>query len=1067
MNKKLALFKKMGGVFLLLLTFSLSAMAQVQVHGVVLDELGDPAIGATIQIKGTTQGTVADINGVFMISAPAGSTLVISYVGYTAQEVATTANVRVQLQPDAELLDELVVVGYGVQRRVNVTGAITAINAEELTSISAGRMSNTLAGRAPGVTVSGQSGLAGSTSSIRFRGAFGEPLFVIDGVIRDKFAFDALDANEIENLSFLKDGATASIYGSRASNGVILVTTRRGQTQTKPVFNYQASYSTSRPTMTLQSDRFTATDELIYQNRVDEYFNRTKRNSDAEFAYFENRSYNINDLIWQNPWNQRHLLSVSGGGDRITYFAMLGYRGEEGSYHNLKHDRYNMRSSVTAKITDAITFGVNISGHQQHSSRFMWHGDGTDDEAVGDFYRTTFNWPKLYPSYLEADGTPALHRTAFPLEVPVGTWQMWSVADVVLGDNYIRRRNRETNAIMDLNIDLGKFVEGLSTKFVGNYISTDFLRKRYITHQNNFTFRPAEPQGNRFIPGAPDPNRRNIFTFGQAFPMLQYNSDQHWRSQLNWFLNYANTFGKHNVAGMLVWELGQNKLTDVTASGQDPLTDYDQMFVFSTDPARRFGTATEGSGAHMSYIGRANYIYDQRYILEFAFRYDGNTLFPKETRWGFFPSISGAWRVSNEAFMSETASWLSDLRLRGSIGQTGIDLNTANDRISQFSYMQIFNVSSSAYLFGNSAVFPLIVPGNAPNQRLTWATSTTYNGGLDFGFFNQRLTGSFDAFKRIEKDILGTRVVTLPQEYGQGLAPENYAERSFRGFEVSLQWRNRVAQVGYSVFGNMGYAIDRWDVLDQSLAFQPGGNQEWRSAIGQPANRIFGYRTMGMYRTQEEVDAARAAGFTQFGRQPYLGGLYFEDIRGANFEPGADGRIDANDEQLLSKNAAPRINFGFGGSLSWKNFALDLLFQGVGKFDRMISNQEGGGINQHGGTERPYYALWTGDNIWTPDNPNAKYPRIVANSWSESGNGNQTFWLKNGAYVRLKNVNFGYNLPKNIISNIGLSSAQLFVNGENLFFISPAMRPYHDPEQRNYDSYPLMKSFTFGVNIQF
>ncbi|SFE98884.1 TonB-linked outer membrane protein, SusC/RagA family [Sunxiuqinia elliptica] len=1039
----------------------------ISVSGKVTSLNGEFLPGVAVVVKGTSQGTVTDFDGAYSLSdVPADGTLVFSFVGMKAQEVPVNqkSQIDVVLEEETIGLEEVVAVGYGVQKKVNLTGAITAVKMEELSNISTPNLSNSLAGRAPGVNITGTSGLAGATSKIRIRGGFGEPLFVIDGIVREKEAFDALEAGEVEQLSFLKDAATASIYGSRAGNGVILVTTKKGKKQ-KPTFNFQSSYTTSSPTQTLLSDQTTATDELIYQNRVAAFNGTTPPNGPEEFAYFENRSYNVNDFIWQNPWSQKHSLSVAGGSDKITYYSIASYRGEEGSYTSLEHQKFNLRSNVSAKISDAIQINLNISANQQNHDRFYWPFSPDDDYDVSDLYRVTFNWPKVYPFYTLEDGTPANYVTDFPVQTPMGSWLAWSVIDQIVGDRYIKTRKRELNTILSLDIKLDKYISGLSTKVVGNYIGADYMRKRYLTFQKNYVFNQADPDGNRFVPAAPDPNKVNTFTFSQNQPYLSYELNTSWSYQFNWFLNYKKSFGKHSVDAMAVWEQSERGLYGAYVKAEDPVTTYDQDFVYSTDSERRYGRGWEEIGARQSLIGRLNYNFNERYIAEFSFRYDGNTLFPKSKRWGFFPSISAAWRISEEGFMDVTDSWLDDLKLRVSYGTTGNDLDVNNEKIRAFSYTNVYQ-NAGNYIFGDE-LYRSIKPGATPNPSLTWATSTTYNAGIDFTMLTSKLSGTLDVFSKKETDILGSRLVTLPDNYGQSLAPENYAERSWKGGELTITWRDRAIknQVNYSVYGNIGYAKDQWDVIDEGEAFLPGGSREWASKIGNPLDRIFGYNSLGIVRTQEQLDELLASGFKQFGRDPYLGGLLFEDIRGDGYSEGPDGKIDSNDQQLLSENAAPRINYGFGVSASWKNFSIDAHFQGVGVYDRMISNKEGAGIRQWGGTVRPYYPIWTKD-VWTPDNPDGEYPRPVGKNWYESGTGASSFWIRNGAYMRLKNLNVGYNLPAKWLSAINVASAQLFFNGTNLFAISK-IKEFHDPEQKEYDSYPLMKSFTFGLDIKF
>lgn len=1039
---------------------------QFQVSGTVVDEKGVPLPGTSIVEKGTTNGTQSDFDGNFTLDlTDENVTLEFYYIGFATQDVAVNGQTQIDviMKESASGLDEVVVVGYGTQKRVNLTGAITSIKTEELNEIPTNNLSNTLAGRAPGVNITNTSGLSGASSSIRIRGSFGEPLYVIDGIVRSKEAFDALNANEVDQLSFLKDAATASIYGSRAGNGVVLVTTKKGIEQ-KPVFNFQTSYSSSLPTQTLLSDLTTATDELIYQNRVAEFNGTTPPNGPVEFDYFENKSYNVNDFIWRNPSSLDYSMSVAGGGKAVTYYTLASYRSEEGSFKGLDYNKFNLRSNVSAKLSKSITLDVNIGASQQNHDRFYWPFSPDDDYDVSDLYRVTFNWPKTYPFYTDANGTPSSQITDYPVQTPMGSWLAWSVIDQIVGDRYIKTRKRQLSSIISLDIDLGNIVPGLSTKFVGSYLAEDYMRKHFLTFQKNYVFNQADPDGNRFIPGAPDPNKTNTFTFSQNQEFLSYNINTSWEYQADWFINYKNTFGNHGVNAMVVFEQAENGLYGAYAKAEDPVTNYDQDFVYSTDAERRYGNGYEEIGARQSIIGRVNYDFKERYIAEFSFRYDGNTLFPKEGRWGFFPSFSGAWRISEESFMSNT-DWLNELKLRASYGTTGNDLDVNNNSISPFSFINTYQ-NNGSYIFGND-LYRGIGPGATPNPNLTWATSTTYNAGVDFETLDRKLVGSIDVFNKKEVDILGSRLVTLPDNYGQSLAPENYAERSWRGGELSVMWRDfsENGKFKYSVYGNIGYAKDQWDKIDQDPIFEEGGLRESESKIGQPINRIFGLKSLGIIRTQDQLDDLLAQGFTQYGRTPYLGGLYFEDIRGDGYSAGPDGKIDGNDFQLLSENAAPRINYGFGFNFGWGNFTLDAHFQGVSNYDRIISNQEGAGMRQHGGTVRPYYPIWASD-VWTPENPDAEYPRVIGRNWYESGTGSTSFWIHNGAYVRLKNLNLGYSLPKDVLENIGVASVQIFLNGTNLFAISD-ITEFHDPEQKNYDSYPVMKSYSLGMNFKF
>ena len=1054
-------------LFLFLTTVG-TAFAQqtnlIEIKGRVVDEGTKPIPAATVTVPGASNATQTNPDGRFILkNVKPGDSIRIAYLGYVTQVVAAKPELVIVLKEAKNDLDEVVVLGYGSQNKSDITGAVASINMSKVDNVPVSNLSNALAGRAAGVTVVNTSGLAGASSAISIRGSFGAPLIVIDGIIKTKADFDALDANEIDQMTVLKDAATASVYGSQAGNGVVVVTTKKGSNQ-GTVFNFQTSYTTARPTQTLLADLTTPADELTYQNRVAEFNGNSLPNGQREFDYFKDKNYNVNDWIWQNPMTQKYLFSVNGGNEKITYYNQASYTGENGSYKNLDYGKFNLRSNITAKLSDAISLNLNISGAQQNHNRFYWPFTGDDDYNVGDFYRVTFNWPKLYPFYTESDGTPANHVTDYPVQTPMGSWQAWNVIDQVMGDRYIHTTRRQLNSILTMDIKLDQFIKGLSAKMVGNYESNDYLRKWYMTFQKNYAFISKDPGGNRFIPGAPDPNNTNTFNFSQALPFLRYQTENGWKYQLDAYLAYNRTFNKHTINALAVWEQTGRHLYNVTSKASAPLTSIDQMFVYSNDEANRTGSGFEGLDASRAWVGKLNYNFDNRYLVDFAFRYDGSTLFSKEKRWGFFPSVSLAWRVSQEGFFKNAVNWVDDLKFRISHGTTGNLLDINSNPLPPFTYTSTY-VNAGSYMFGDN-LYTTIAPGATPIPNVTWATIENSNIGLDFEIFNRRLSGTIDVFQNKMKNILGPRTVTLPDSYGQTLAAENYAQRSFRGSELTLNWKSAAGKaVSYGIYGNVGYAKDQWDILDQGADYLPGGNREWQSAIGHPANRFFGFKAKGLVRTQAELDQLIASGYKTYGRTPYLGAIIYEDIRGDNYKPGPDGKIDANDVQLLSNNAKPRINFGLGFNVSWKGFTMDTHFQGVGAYDRMISNLEGGGMRQHGGSFRAYYPIWTSD-VWTPENPNAKYPRVTGTNWAESGTDNSSFWIRNGAYLRLRNVNLAYNLPQPWLNSVKLSSAQLFFNGSNLLTFS-AMKEFQDPEQENYDSFPVMKTYTLGLNIKF
>lgn len=850
-----------------------------KISGIIVDDTGLPVIGANIVLKGGAGvGTITNIDGEFTLEGiPDGATLLVSYIGYLDQEILVTKDkttFQITLHEDTQKLDEVVVVGYGVQKKVNMTGSISNVKSEELSVIPNTNLSNSLAGRAPGATITGNSGLMGASSEIRMRGGFGDPLFVIDGVIRDKEAFDNLEPYEIDQMSFLKDAASASIYGSAAGNGVVLVTTKGGVKNQKPVFNYQGSYAFSKPTQELFADRWTAIDDLDYQNAVARFQGTKEPNGEAEYAYFRdnNINYNVNDYIWQNPWNTKHSLSVTGGSEKVQYYVMGSFLAEEGSYVSLENKKFSLRSNLTVELSKYIKMNVNLDANQSNDKRFYWPFSDDDDQAVYDLYRCTFNAMKTTPFYSNLDGTPSATITDYPIYQDYGSWQGWNPVDQVVGNRYLKTRRRNMNGIVSFDFNLDFITKGLSTKIMGSYIGHDYNRKRFMTFQKNYKFQQADPEGNRFLPAPLNLNEYNTFNFSQNYENLDYRAKQLWTEQFNWFVNYVNTFGKHDVNAMVVFEQAANGGEWIQAKGEQPMANLDQMFNYSKDAERRWGDAEEYTGGRLSWIGRFNYTFDQKYIAEFSFRYDGNTLFPDGHRWGFFPSVSAAWRLSEESFMENTTDWLSNLKLRASYGTTGNDLDLSKDpidKITAFSYLQKYNTGGT-YVFGSNLA-NTIVAGDTPNPTLTWATSTTYNGGLDFGFFNNRLSGTLDVFYRKEVDILGPRTVTLPSTYGQALAPENYAERSWRGGELALTWMDKAANgaIDYSAYVNLGFARDRWDVLDVSATYQEGGNLYALSPLGKADGILTGLIADHLLTDPAEVEALKAQGFKQYGRDPF------------------------------------------------------------------------------------------------------------------------------------------------------------------------------------------------------
>lgn len=1014
------------------------------VSGTVTDSLGNPLIGVSVQVKGTTQGTVTDAQGHYKLLASQNATLVFSYIGYQIKEIEVNGRetVDVALSASNTGLNEVVVVGYGTQKKASLTGAVSTVSGSEINHIPTSALSNTLAGRIPGATIVNNSGFVGANSSILIRGngTFNNtsPLYVIDGVVRDQAAFDALDPNEVASISVLKDAATASIYGSRAANGVILVTTKTGGKH-KAEFSYSGYYSIQKPTRPLQS--YTATEELQYKNDEAETFGNPKPITPEIFAYFKNRSYNLMDYIWHNPSSQQHDLSVSGGNDAVTYYMLIGLNKAKGSFTNTNYSRYNFRSNVTAHVNQYMKLSFDLSGNQQVINRFYWPYDNSTSFTVPDFYRTTFNWSRLYPFFEDSAGNPTTNTHDLPISVTG-----WNPVEMLIDGNYRRMNLRSINGIGRFDLEI-PFIKGLSTSFQFAYTANDEDDKNFVVFNKSYIFQSASTT-NPYLPGPVNFNDVNIHNLSSAYENISQNAVFDHSYQLDWYLNYDQTFGLNHITGLLVYEQAKDTTNTFGGQANDLLSDQvDQIFNASNSPGMRTFGGSESHDARASWIGRLHYGYNGKYIGEFSFRYDGSYIFPANKRWGFFPSGSFAWVVSKENFFK--VPFISNLKIRGSVGSLG------NDAIGPYQYQNNY-VGGSSYVFG-STLYNGIQPGVTPNPDITWEKSVTYDGGLDFGLFNERLTGSFDYFFKHTWDILGTRVQSIPATFGASLPAVNYAEVNVHGYEATLQYQNRIGNFSYSVGANMGYAMDK--VIKEDV---PEGQPAWLSPVGHPQNRIFGLVSEGLIRNQAQLDKI-PPGFTEYGQSMMLGGILYKDIRGEDWNNSApNGTIDDYDQTWLSNNGIPRINYGISLNGEWKGFSIAALLQGVLEYQVMIGTENGGGVFQTG--DRPYFEIWAKDH-WSPTNPNAKYPRAAAWDMPEFGWGSSTFWMRNGAYMRLKNLTVGYSLPQKWINPLKIHSLQVFFNGTDLFVISPIK--IMDPEQAELDSYPVMKSFTGGINITF
>lgn len=1038
-------------------------MQTVSISGVVTHD-GLPLVGVTVvAIHPGDQifGTATDLDGTYSLEVPASATaLRFSFIGMLTQEIEIDdrTTINVELQEVVGAMDEVIVVAYGEQRLGTLTGSSARVTGEQIQTMPNPSLAQRLEGRAPGVRVAQGSSITGASAAIRIRGSLREPLYVIDDVVVDKRDFDNLTSDEIESINIMKDAATASIYGARASDGVIVVRTRRGRFEQAPRFRYNATYNT----------QFLPTNIDKWQVDWDDYVTRMRMYqtfgdanfTDQEWQYLEQnpdfRGFGSSiDWLYQRPVGLQQSLSAEGGSQNVSYFTSVGWQSDEAMFPAAGYDQYNGRVSINARVHPNIRIEWTSDGFVEESQRPYWQytdGQGVD-EGMSDMF-AVMEYDPDYVFGVIVDEAAGVGRIAQPSEINHpnfqwagdAAWRMRSIVDRSAGyrDNTWRRFNNRLN----LNWDLSSVVDGLSVGAMGSY--------RYQTRM----FVTNAPYISRYTPTRSDPNIRWLyhndlsqwqyqerFAINVNIPQINQTMQTSQHYQTNAFVNYVNSFGLHNVTAVGLFEYAGSYGWNMSGGRQNPRIDgVFQLFNYSGAREDTWFSGSENQYSRASFAGRVNYNYDERYIVEFSFRNDASYLFPRETRWGFFPSISAAWNIDQEAFFD--VSWINSLKPRVSYGTSG-----SEGGISPFQFQHSYNLTGG-WRYGSGAA-PGLRYGVQPNPNITWAKTEAVNIGLDFGLFDNKLTGGFDLFKRWNSDILGTRTQQFPSTWGASLPAVNYAANEIQGLEMFVNHVNRVGNVTINLSANWAYAIDKVTKLDEN----PEIAGTWRSAIGRPSAQIWGYQSLGVITTQEELDAL-PEGFRQFGRVPEIGDLLLLDHRGVGYSDGPDGRVDIYDQMRLSENGSPRITFGFSLGGAWKGFSMDAQFSGVGAFDKMYRQHWGpGGIWRN-----PQFQAMR----WHPEfNPSGELPALRGNMWGmpERGHGPTSAIVYNSAYLRLKNLTFAYDVPLRLVNSIGIDGMRVHLTGTDLFTITKW--PFDDPETATGTSYPRMRSVSAGVNVNF
>jgi TonB-linked SusC/RagA family outer membrane protein len=746
------------------------------------------------------------------------------------------------------------------------------------------------------------------------------------------------------------------------------------------------------------------------------------------------------DVILQNPTVTRHSLNVTGGNERVRYFLGGSYYYESGLFKNTDYNRYNLRGSIDTNITKNLIASLNMNIDMRYDSKPFWKNDAGGDSLFDLFGLALLYSPSMYPAYING--------------LPVGNNMSGHVPELVDKMGYYHRRysNYEANIALQYNVP---FIEGLSLKVSYN----NYSRHQFIKEFNRpYTLYEFKMTGSHYHIMTDEPTGNIISISGYGDWLNEkYISDRNY--QLNGIINYDRRIGLHEINARVIYEQAEGFNDEFRAQTQYFISNaIDQLFAGSRDP-KDFSIEGKGSEtARMSYAGWFHYGYADRYMLEFSLRYDASLIFAPERRWGLFPSVSGAWRVSQEEFFKNNVKFISNLKLRGSVALLG------NDAIGGWQWMNRYAFDNGA-LYGN--ITKGIKPGTVPNPFVTWEKSLSYDGGLEAGFLNNRLTMEFGAFYKHTYDILGSRTNILPSTFGGDMPSENYGVMDTRGFEAELGYTDMIGKdFTYRISGNMGYAVNKYIIKDEAENLPA-----YRSRIGQPTDRMRGYIYTDIIRTQADLDAL-PEGYTINGVAPRLGLLNYKDVRGVTSDE-PDGKITDEDRDWIAEHTTPPLNYGFSVGASWKGIALDFFFQGVAGNYVLINERQ---VDAR--VARKNFSFW--NDHYTPENINAAFPLVYTQG--SSSYPISSFWIRNGAYLRLKNLNLSYTLPKSVLSKLGLGSLQVFFTGTNLWIIKDYVK-YFDPEfsedtysyddendsgkHHNIKRYPIMRSFSLGINLSF
>ena len=1013
-----------------------------EISGKVRDSKGQPITGVTVLVKGTTIGITTDIDGKFQLSVPLDAkTLVFSFVGMKSQEfvIGNSTTINMTLDEETTDLEEVVAIGYSTQKIVNLSGSVTTIKTEQLAAIPMPTISQSIMGRSPGVFIKNVNGQPGDETSIslNIRG-FGSPLIIIDGVPATNNEFQQLDPNDIENFSVLKDAAAAAVYGARAGNGVILVTTKRGK-----VSGTKVTFSSN-----IQWQHFLVIPHFVNSEQYARMENVSRFNeglppiwTDEQIQKFTDGSDPINypnTNWWDKSFSplaaqSQHNLNVQGGNEKVKYFVSGGYFYQEAmpKANDTKNKRYNLRSNIDIALTSKLNLNLDLSVLYQDYIGPIIEMERTASRSglMTSMFRSRPYLPFQFPDPTKLPFADNPYYNSFIENVGYKKWNRLN-GDAKVGFSYDLPLGIKAKANFHINKDNYNRKEKDAKNPMYNY---DWTTDIYTLA--GFT--------------APDQKIYNYVSNTTRF-------DQ------QYFLTWDKKFADHNFKAMVVYEALSDNNYWFDASRMR--YDFDIDYLFAGPDLNKDNNGSASEGGRKGIISRLNYDYKGKYLLELNARNDASAKFPKETRWGFFPSASVAWRISEERFIKNNLPILTNLKLRASYGKLGYD-NTGN-----FQYLSTYSITSQVIFDGTTNVLSNGIRADAlPNTSITWEKMTTKNIGLDFNLWGKLLEGSFDCFYRLRTDVLGSRTQSIPNFVGASMPQVNYAKYDNRGWEFSLNHINKIAGIDYSIGGNISWNREKALFVDQ-VEFTTDEARRRDNRIGEWTDNFWAVQSDGLFQTKEEImNWADQDGKNNTTILP--GDVKLIDYNG-------DGRITNEDRVILGRGTFPKIMYGINMSVAWKGIDFAILWQGAGAYDfNLIS-------------ARDFVLIWAGGNTpmtqmlnaYTPENPwlpantstNAAFPLYrslqtirVNPSYATTSD----YWLIPGSYIRLKNIELGYTLPTSLTMKWGIEKCKFYVAGYNVLTFSAVN--YMDPEEdTNVESqigsyYPPVGTYNIGLLLQF